>query len=185
MTLLACEMDSREAPQFPTRPALIQASTRLTLTSRQQPLASEPGVAKCDNGWGPYRDDTMSNFISPRDSGNSVSTTTRSGSRHQIKRSITEFAAPVKLSRHRKDRYHDERGPKVPGANLQHQTRFSLDTPRSEGMTPKMSPDQSRRPSVMLQREEENRTALIQAELKANLEEKLRVEQDKASSRVE
>ncbi|CAM1506550.1 Fc.00g061910.m01.CDS01 [Cosmosporella sp. VM-42] len=128
----------------------------------------------------------MSNFISPRNSNNSVSSTSRSGSRHHIKRSITEFAAPVKLSRHhRKDRYHDERGPQVPAANVQQQTRFSLDMPRSEGVTPMMSPDQSRRPSVMLQRDEENRTALMQAELKASMEEKLRAQQDKASSRVD
>lgn len=137
----------------------------------------------------------MSYLLNPRESNSSVASTGRSGGRHQIKRSLTELAAPVKLSRHhRKDRHYDEKGTPQSAAatpmSLQQQAmynRASLDMPRSEGMTPMKSPDQSRRASLMLQREEEARGlyGLDQPESRANTEERLRQERERASLRVE
>ncbi|KAF7564043.1 hypothetical protein G7046_g21 [Stylonectria norvegica] len=134
----------------------------------------------------------MSNF-GPRDS-NPSAASNPAGSRHQIRRSITEVAPPDKPSRHhhhrqlhlRKDRHHEERAPQSASANL-YPYRTSIDMPRSEGVTPMMSPDQSRRPSIMLQRDDENRitNVLVQFEPNVDVEEKLREEQEKASSRVE
>ncbi|KAM0434565.1 hypothetical protein ACHAPT_003661 [Fusarium lateritium] len=137
-------------------------------------------------------------FTGPRDSTNSVSSI-RSGSRHQLKRSITELTSPVKLSRRKekererdRDRYHDDRAPHSHYISISHpvsvspyyQSRASVEImPRSEGVTPMISPDQSRRPSVMLAKEEENRNGnvAIAAEPKLNKEE----EQAKPSSQVE
>ncbi|KAJ3505282.1 hypothetical protein NM208_g16212 [Fusarium decemcellulare] len=58
---------------------------------------------------------------------------------------------------------------------------------RSEGVTPLISPDQSRRPSIMLAREEENRSGngAVPAEPAVKKEEKLVEEQAKTSSQVE
>lgn len=136
----------------------------------------------------------MSN-LNPRDSSGSVVSTGRSGSRQQIKRSFTELASPVKLSRHhRKERHYDEKASQSVAAvtpYLQPQAlqkdRISLDLPRSEAVTPMMTPDQSRRASLMLQRDEEARiaNALNQLQTKADREERLREEREKASLRVE
>ncbi|KAM5365017.1 hypothetical protein ACJZ2D_011212 [Fusarium nematophilum] len=140
-------------------------------------------------------------FTSPRGSSNSVSSV-RSGSRHQLKRSITELTSPVKLSRWKerdrdRDRYHDDRPPhfhshsysisQPVSANPNYQSRASVDiVVRSEGVTPLMSPDQSRRPSIMLAREDENRIAnvALPPEPKVN-EDKLKEEQAKTYSQVE
>lgn len=48
-------------------------------------------------------------------------------------------------------------------------------------------PDQSRRPSVMLQREEENKVGngVVQAIPPLNKEEKFRADREKASTRIE
>ncbi|KAF4971113.1 hypothetical protein FZEAL_9920 [Fusarium zealandicum] len=142
-------------------------------------------------------------FTSPRDSANSVSSI-RSGNRHQLKRSITELASPSKLNRRKdkerdrernrdRDRYHDDRAPhlnhisiSVPvSANPYYQSRASVEImSRSEAVTPMISPDQSRRPSLMLSREEENRNAngAVAPEIKVNKEEK---DQAKTSSQIE
>lgn len=50
-----------------------------------------------------------------------------------------------------------------------------------------MSPEESRRPSVMIQREEENRVnnGIVPADPGVNLEKKLLEEREKASCRVE
>ncbi|KAI8671218.1 hypothetical protein NCS57_00596000 [Fusarium keratoplasticum] len=143
---------------------------------------------------------TAGAFTGPRDSTNSVSSI-RSGSRHQLKRSITELTSPVKLSRRKekererdRDRYHDDRAPHYisishpVSVSPYYQGRASVEImPRSEGVTPMMSPDQSRRPSVMLAREEENRNgnAAVPVEPKLNKEEKLKEDQAKSSSQVE
>ncbi|KAH7170660.1 hypothetical protein EDB81DRAFT_174821 [Dactylonectria macrodidyma] len=126
--------------------------------------------------------------FSPRHSIDEVRRT-KSGNRHQLKRSITELTSPTKLSRQqRKDRDRsDDRPPQATSANPFIWSRTSVDMPRSEGVTPVISPDQSRRPSVMLQREEENRAQnpAPPSEPKANKEEKLREEREKTSSQVE
>ncbi|KAF5020929.1 hypothetical protein F66182_7034 [Fusarium sp. NRRL 66182] len=136
-------------------------------------------------------------FTSPRDSANSV-TSIRSGNRHQLKRSITELASPVKLNRRKdkeRDRYNDERAQisisHPVSANPHYPTRASVDImPRSEGVTPYMSPDQSRRPSLMLSREEENRTTSAGTNTAGPAEpkmdkDKLQEEQAKTSLQVE
>ncbi|KAI8720969.1 hypothetical protein NCS52_00543100 [Fusarium sp. LHS14.1] len=145
---------------------------------------------------------TAGALTGPRDSTNSVSSI-RSGSRHQLKRSITELTSPVKLSRRKekererdRDRYHDDRAPPSHYISISHpvsvspyyQGRASVEImPRSEGVTPMISPDQSRRPSIMLAREEENRngSAAVPVEPKLNKEEKLKDDQTKSSSQVE
>lgn len=115
----------------------------------------------------------------------------KSGNRHQLKRSITELASPVKLSRQQRkdrDRHNDDRPPHAVSANPLLWSRTSVDMPRSEGVTPIISPDQSRRPSIMLQRDEENRTSNPvppPPEPKVNKEERLREEREKTSSQVE
>ncbi|KAJ4249424.1 hypothetical protein NW762_012278 [Fusarium torreyae] len=135
-------------------------------------------------------------FTSPRDSANSVSSI-RSGSRHQLKRSITELASPVKLNRRKdkeRDRYHEDRAPHSHhisishpvSANPHYPSRASVDImPRSEGVTPYMSPDQSRRQSLMLSREEENKLPNIAVPEPKMSKEKLQEEQTKTSSQVE
>ncbi|KAH7328745.1 hypothetical protein B0I35DRAFT_418212 [Stachybotrys elegans] len=93
--------------------------------------------------------------ISPGDLSRTASG--RARGRHQIKRSITELTSPVRLhlQNHplRKDRYNDDKQPQ--SANPAFQFRSSLEIPQSEGTTPLMSPNQSRRASIMLHREEE------------------------------
>ncbi|EGU79336.1 hypothetical protein FOQG_00273 [Fusarium oxysporum f. sp. raphani 54005] len=135
-------------------------------------------------------------FTSPRDSTNSVSSV-RSSSRHQLKRSITELASPVKLGRREKkerDRYNEDRAVHAHhisishpvSANPQYQGRASVDImTRSEGVTPYMSPDQSRRPSLMLSREEENKALNVPAPPEPKTKEKILEDQAKTSSQVE
>lgn len=101
----------------------------------------------------------MASNFSPRASSESVSRTRSGGSRHQLKRSITDFASPAKLSRTntRRDRYYEDRpsAQSTTSANPFLWSATSVEMSRSEGVTPIISPDQSRRPSVMLQREED------------------------------
>lgn len=135
-------------------------------------------------------------FTSPRNSTNSVSSV-RSSSRHQLKRSITELASPVKLGRREKkerDRYNEDRAVHAHhisishpvSANPQYQGRASVDImTRSEGVTPYMSPDQSRRPSLMLSREEENKAPNVPAPPEPKTKEKILEDQAKTSSQVE
>ncbi|KAK7421947.1 hypothetical protein QQX98_001941 [Neonectria punicea] len=131
----------------------------------------------------------MASSFSPRHSTESVRRT-KSGNRHQLKRSITELASPVKLSRQQRkdrDRQNDDRAPQPVSANPFIWSRNSVDMTRSEGVTPIMNPDQSRRPSVMLQREEENRAPNPGSplEYKASKEERFQEEREKTSSQVE
>lgn len=87
--------------------------------------------------------------------------------RHQIKRSLSEFTSPGKSSRARKDRLangsqHEESSSAVPGSSRHLRTpslapggrgvdaRMSLDMPRSNNFSPAMSPEQSRRGSVLI-----------------------------------
>lgn len=91
--------------------------------------------------------------------------------RHQIKRSLSEFTSPGKSSKARKDRTGNagniEAGNEASSSNgngngngnsnrhLRRQsavndTRMSLDIPRNNGFSPVMSPNQSRRGSVLL-----------------------------------
>ncbi|WZH44975.1 Septum formation initiator domain-containing protein [Fusarium acuminatum] len=135
-------------------------------------------------------------LTSPRDSVNSVSSV-RSGSRHQLKRSITELASPVKLNRRKekeRDRYNEERASHAHHISVSHplspnslyQGRASVDImTRSEGVTPYMSPDQSRRPSLMLSREEETKAAITTSPTEPKTNEKAQEDQDKTSSQVE
>ncbi|OAA73980.1 hypothetical protein ISF_00881 [Cordyceps fumosorosea ARSEF 2679] len=93
----------------------------------------------------------------------SPQTTTSPTRRHQIKRSLSELTSPGKPSRTRKERLgngnYDE-GSGVAGASgtrllrqpplAPSDARMSLDTPRSNNLSPTMSPDQSRRGSVLI-----------------------------------
>ncbi|KAH6898292.1 hypothetical protein B0T10DRAFT_103090 [Thelonectria olida] len=139
----------------------------------------------------------MASF-SPRASSESVSRTRPGGNRHQLKRSITELASPAKLARQNRrdrDRYHDDRPSAQPmSANPFFWSATSVEMPRSEGVTPIISPDQSRRPSIMLQREEEALRAPNpvvaapppqQPEPRINKEEELKEEREKTSTQVE
>lgn len=129
----------------------------------------------------------------PRDSTNTISSV-RPGSRHQLKRSITDFTSPVKLSRRTtKDRDRDrEPGLYRPiSPNPYIPSRASVDImpipmPRSEGVTPLISPDQSRRPSIRVG-EEENKSAntAIPPEHDVKTEESSKEEQEKASLQVQ
>lgn len=95
--------------------------------------------------------------------------TTSPTRRHQIKRSLSEFASPGKSGRSaRRERpaaaagssyyYPDDGGVGRTGNGPQHlrypsvaaDSRMSLDIPRSNGFSPAMSPDQSRRGSLLL-----------------------------------
>ncbi|KAF5669825.1 septum formation initiator domain-containing protein [Fusarium heterosporum] len=139
---------------------------------------------------------TSAGLTSPRDSVNSVSSV-RSGSRHQLKRSITELASPVKLNRRKekeRDRYNEDRASHahhvsvshLASANPQYQGRASIDImTRSEGVTPYMSPDQSRRQSLMLSREEETRPANTTASVEPKTSERVQEDQAKTTSQVE
>ncbi|KAI5465936.1 hypothetical protein BGZ63DRAFT_400370 [Mariannaea sp. PMI_226] len=137
--------------------------------------------------------------FSPRASSESVARPRPGGSRHQLKRSITELASPGKLSRQnrrdRDQRLNDDR-PSAPPmtANPFIWSRTSVDMPRSEGITPIISPDQSRRPSIMLQREEDLRppNLIVAAPLPPpppdygiKKEERLAEEQEKSTSQIE
>ncbi|EKJ75673.1 hypothetical protein NXS19_012509 [Fusarium pseudograminearum] len=136
-------------------------------------------------------------LTSPRDSVNSVSSI-RSGGRHQLKRSITELASPVKLNRRKekeRDRYNEDRASHAHHISISHplspnslyQSRASVDImPRSEGVTPYMSPDQSRRPSLMLSREEENKVVSVPAPVEPKASrERIQEEKVKTSLQVE
>lgn len=58
--------------------------------------------------------------------------------------------------------------------------------PRSEGVTPYMSPDQSRRPSLMLSREEENKAVSAPAPVEPKASrEMIQEEKVKTSLQVE
>ncbi|PNY25503.1 Uncharacterized protein TCAP_04554 [Tolypocladium capitatum] len=113
----------------------------------------------------------------------------RSGGRHQVKLSITEFTSPVKLHlhhhhhahqhehHHRRD-HHDDKGP--PTAYAPPLIRHSLDMPRSEAATPFLIPDQSRRASVLVSKDDDGKL-----ETKEGREARLRLEQQKASIRAD
>ena len=112
----------------------------------------------------------------------------QSGGRHQIKRSLTELAVPVKLksghhSKHpvqqqvRKDRYQDGREPQTahPGA-----IRHSLDLPRPDVLSA------SRRTSAMASRDDDvSRANSKQPSSKGSKDGKLRKELDKTDGRIE
>jgi hypothetical protein len=105
----------------------------------------------------------------------------------------------VKLGRREKkekerDRYNEDRAvhphhisiSHPVSANPQYQGRASVDImTRSEGVTPYMSPDQSRRPSLMLSREEENRTLNVPAPPEPKTKERILEDQARTSSQVE
>ncbi|CEJ95057.1 hypothetical protein VHEMI10560 [[Torrubiella] hemipterigena] len=79
---------------------------------------------------------------------------TRSGKRHQIKRSLSELASPTRGSRaqSRREPPQDDRH-----LHLVHSTpitRRSLDTPRFDGSNMAQSPEDSRRPSIFVARDE-------------------------------
>jgi hypothetical protein len=108
--------------------------------------------------------------------------------RHQIHRSITELSSPIRLHRQHnpKERQSDERVLVSAHPTLQ-QTRSSLDLTRSEGVTPNMTPNGSRRASVMIPGGEESRAVLTPpnpAPRKMSKEEELRGERSKAVSRA-
>jgi hypothetical protein len=112
-----------------------------------------------------------------------------SRSRHQIKRSITELASPVRLhlhnhhhnSHHRKDRHHDD--PVTQSAAAKFPPRASFDVVRpASGFTPVMSPNQSRRASIMGHREEDG---LLPGAKQQQSQEKLQQEAEEAELRVE
>ena len=108
----------------------------------------------------------------------------RSGGRHQIKRSISELTSPVRLHRHhhnhqRRDRHNDDKEP-LSANPATAAARHSLDVSRSEGVTPLITPNQSRRASVMMSQEVDP-----MAVPREDREEDVRREREKAAARVE
>ncbi|KAJ6783371.1 hypothetical protein PWT90_10825 [Aphanocladium album] len=94
---------------------------------------------------------------------NGAASPTSPARRHQIKRSLSEFTSPGRSSRARKDRLanggpYDEASA-VPGSSRHLRTpslaprgdaRMSLDMPRGNNFSPAMSPEQSRRGSLLV-----------------------------------
>ncbi|KAK3341404.1 hypothetical protein B0T25DRAFT_341036 [Lasiosphaeria hispida] len=75
--------------------------------------------------------------------------------RHQITRSISELSSPIRLHRHHshravKERERDGLSPAPQAAIPMTQTRMSLDGSRSDGVTPNLSPNASRRTSILI-----------------------------------
>lgn len=110
------------------------------------------------------------------------SPSSRPGSRHQIKRSLSELTSPGRLHRRqqqhrRQESIQDEKlwSP----ANITTQMRRSLDLPMSAGATPVMSPNQSRRASILIPKD----NGLDES--KEDKEARLLMEQEKASIRTE
>ncbi|CAI6054756.1 unnamed protein product [Clonostachys chloroleuca] len=114
---------------------------------------------------------------------------TGSTSRHQVKRSISEIAAPIlprsghsrhqsHLSQHlRKERYNDQ--PAQPGYQMP--ARYSMDVSRPDVLS------HSRHPSMMgvVKDENRSRTSILEAERKASKQDLLRQEREKAKSRAD
>ncbi|KEY70605.1 hypothetical protein S7711_02209 [Stachybotrys chartarum IBT 7711] len=119
----------------------------------------------------------------PVQDGSRPSVSSRSGGRHQIKRSITELASPMRLHlqpHHRKDRQHDDKA--AQSAHPSFPLRSSFDVSRSEGVTP-LGLDQSLRASLMVRKEEED---TLQQMLQDSHDERgLQKEREDAGFRVE
>ncbi|GAB1310320.1 hypothetical protein MFIFM68171_00530 [Madurella fahalii] len=85
--------------------------------------------------------------------------------RHQITRSISEISSPIRLHRHHshratKERERDTRSPVAQSAVPVGQGRRSFEGPRSEGVTPNLSPNASRRTSILYPTTDEVMSAL-------------------------
>src|SRR5690242_9309853 len=96
-------------------------------------------------------------------------------SRHQITRSISELSGPIRLHRHHHHQTRDRDAPLSGAPTLQ--GRISLDGVKLEGMTPNMSPNSSRRPSI---RSSEDVVILSQPVKKRSKEEELAAERERA-----
>ena len=114
--------------------------------------------------------------------------------RHQITRSITELSSPIRLGRHhhthhRRDRSRDERVPVLQSAApvLQAPPRSSLDFTKSEGVTPNLSRNPSRRASLLIPSADDDvgtSTTNLQPVKKISSDELLRLEREKAAART-
>jgi hypothetical protein len=201
-TLLGNPPHASQGPGIKFSQNLLHTDTVIVIATAAAAAGNESGTAtQSANPTKSAFDNTAhamasTGLTSPRDSVNSVSSV-RSGSRHQLKRSITELASPVKLNRRKekeRDRYNEERASHAHHISVSHplspnslyQGRASVDImTRSEGVTPYMSPDQSRRPSLMLSREEETKAAITTSPTEPKTNEKAQEDQDKTSSQVE
>lgn len=112
--------------------------------------------------------------------------------RHQITRSITELSSPIHLHRHhnshhhRRERERDDKLPVPQSAAPILQGRGSLDAPRSDFVTPNLSPDASRRTSVLIPASEDAVGLLANAQngRRPLREEDLRLEREKTLARA-
>ncbi|KAH8885229.1 hypothetical protein GQ53DRAFT_599018, partial [Thozetella sp. PMI_491] len=88
-----------------------------------------------------------------------------SKSRHQLTRSISELSSPIRLHRHNSNRRAKEkdkdRDDRIPVPQPVEKGRLSLDGgTRSEAITPNLSPNPSRRASIMISASEDMASAL-------------------------
>ena len=115
--------------------------------------------------------------------------------RHQISRSISELSSPIRLHRHehpnqaRRDRERDDRTPVPQSAVPLLQAMEPPLVSKSEGVTPNLSPNQSRRASILAASDSDvglgAAVAANQAVArKMTREEQLRLEQQKADART-
>ncbi|KAK4147729.1 uncharacterized protein C8A04DRAFT_24277 [Dichotomopilus funicola] len=105
--------------------------------------------------------------------------------RHQIKRSISEISSPIRLHRHHSHRAGKETDRDARSAAPQSavvQTQRSLEWSRSEGVTPNLTPNASRRTSVLYASADEAMPAIRAPRGNASLAGLVR-EQQKAAAR--
>ncbi|GAB0133193.1 hypothetical protein EsDP_00001606 [Epichloe bromicola] len=114
-----------------------------------------------------------------------ASPSSRPSSRHQIKRSLTEFASPGKLHRrphpHRRQesQHEDREKPPLSSAIAAAQIRNPLDAPVSTWASPFMTPGGSRRARILVPKENGH------GESRKKREASLLLEQEKASLRTD
>ncbi|QPH01479.1 hypothetical protein C2857_005680 [Epichloe festucae Fl1] len=129
--------------------------------------------------------DNMSTPNNGVDLAKQASPSSRPSSRHQIKRSLTEFASPSKLHRrphpHRRQesQLEDREKPPLSSAILAAQIRNPLDIPVSTGTSSCMTPGGSRRASILVPKENGH------GESREKREASLLLEQEKASLRTD
>lgn len=110
--------------------------------------------------------------------------------RHQITRSISEISSPIRLHRHTqhrpRSRDRDDKTAVPQSATPALQGRASLDAARSEGVTPNLSPNPSRRASVLIASEDNATppTSLAQPVKRLTKEEELQLERERAAARA-
>lgn len=108
--------------------------------------------------------------------------------RHQISRSISELSSPIRLHRHdhsshaRKEREREDRTALSPPITPALLAMDSISGSKSEGVTPNMSPNPSRRASVLGGAPGDDLGGVVSR--KISRDEQVRQERQKAAARV-